>query len=81
MLLEEKVIGGGNVVMLISLDTPLCVFNVEIELFQIRKDLFVDRNSVVSHDYATIQRNVVHLLAPIMCEYLLDLITFTWIYI
>jgi hypothetical protein len=34
MLLKQQVIGGCDVIMLISLDTPLCVFNVEVELLE-----------------------------------------------
>lgn len=34
MLLKQQVIGRSDVIMLISLDTPLCIFNVEVELLQ-----------------------------------------------
>lgn len=74
-------ISRGDVIVFVGLNTPLRILYVEIELFKLGKDLFVNWNPVITHYDATIQRNVVDLLAPIMRKDLLDLVTFTWIYI
>lgn len=68
-------------VVLIGLDTSLGVFDVEIKLSQLLKDVFVDWDTVIAHYYATVERYVRHLLAPFMLKDLLDSESFTRVYV
>lgn len=54
MLLQQQVVGCGDMIMLIRLDTSLCVLNVKVKLFQLLQYHPVDRNAMKTHHYTTI---------------------------
>jgi hypothetical protein len=54
MLLQEQVVSSGNMVVLVGLNAPLSVLDVEVELVEFLENGLVDWNAVVPHDYSTV---------------------------
>lgn len=79
VLLKQQMVGGCDMVVLIGLNAALSIFHIEVELFQLGKDVLVHRDAMVAHNNTAIERNIADLLTPLVVEYLLDLVTFVWI--
>jgi hypothetical protein len=80
MLLQQQVICSCYMIVLVCLNASFSVLDIKVELFQRFENVLVDRNSMVAHDDATTQRNIVYLLAPFMIIDLFNFIAFAWIY-
>lgn len=79
ILLKQEMISGCDVIVLIGLNAALSIFHIEVEFFQLGKDVFVHRDAMVAHNDTAIKRNIVDLLAPLVVVDLLNLVTFAWI--
>lgn len=51
-------------VVLVSLDAPGTVLQIEIKLRQLRQNILVDRHTMVTHHDAAIEWYILDLLAP-----------------
>ena len=51
-------------IMFISLYTSLDVFYVKIVLFHFGEDVWINRDSIVSHDYFVLIKVLLDLIAP-----------------
>lgn len=79
--LEEQVVSCGDVVVLIGFDTSFGIFDIKVELSQFFQYFLIHWDSMVSNDDSAIQRNVLHLIAPLVLVYLLNPIPFARIYV
>jgi hypothetical protein len=81
VFLEEEVVGGGDVVVLVGLYAPSAVIEVEVELGEPGEDGLVDGHAVVTDHDAAVEGDVVDLFAPGMRVDLLEAVAFAGVHI
>ena len=59
-------------IVFVSLNASLSIFNIKIKLSQLLQNEFIDWNTMIAYNDATIERNITNLFTPIMLENLLN---------
>ena len=59
-------------IVFVSLNASLSIFYIKIKLSQLLQNEFIDWNTMIAYNDATIERNITNLFTPIMLENLLN---------
>lgn len=81
VFLQQQIVGGCDIVLLVRLNAAGRVLQVEVKLGQLPEDLLVDGHAVISDYNSAVEGDVRDLFAPRVSVDLLKGVAFGWVYV